>query len=434
MNLLRKLHPASYAGIKFLVTKNTTTGGRRQAIFEYIGTDRRESQDLGQYLRKFEVTGMLENSPALFQDYFRNRDALLQALESPAANTLIHPFYGELKVVTGLYKLKENINKLGWGQITFTATVVDDSISSTPLPQAGNTVGSQTVSDKADEVNTNIASGNSGSFINSDFLKDSYSSSSDIFTNSLTEIQNAFLPLADSLTDLANFTTEIENNIELVNALLANPFSLFNTLVGTVTGAGSLVTDSLTAIAGLKRFNQFGQSVNTFGSNTPTQDQQNFSIENLSPDIAVKSNPITFQDDEIKINADLLTNSVQQAALVEQYRYAVRVDFESVVDIDVQQQSLEQQFNIIKDNLSDDAYESFNELRGLADQVFTDKRLTTATINRITLLAPQPLSVLSYYLYQDSTRSVEIQDLNNLNDPIFVVGEIEVLGDVDPSS
>ena len=434
MSVLRKLHPASYAGVKFLMYANRTSGGRKQANYEYIGTGRRESQDLGLYPRVFKVRGMLQNNQAIGQDYFRNRDNFLRALESPNSNTLIHPFYGELKVTTGIYSLDETIKELGFGRISFTATVVDKSIFSTPLPTAGDTVGDQTVADKADQVNNNVASGNSGNFSISKVFKNSYTSSSNVFTNSLSEIQGSVSPFATDLNSLAQFTSSVENNIELVNALLANPLSLFNTLVGTVTGAGGLVTNAIDAIAGFKRFNQFGESIRDFGGTTPTADQQNFSIENLSPNILVRPAPLTTQDQEIKSNTTLLTNTVRQTSLAEQYRNAVTIDYESVTDIDAQQQSLEDQFNILKDDLPDDAYESFNELRSLADQVFKEKRLTTAVIREITLQSAQPLSVLAYYLYQDSSRDDEIQDLNNLSDPIFVIGDIEVLTDVDPSS
>ena len=434
MFLQQRLHTATLDGIKFYVSKSSTTGGRRQAIYEYIGTDRRQSQDLGKFRRKFEVKGLIVNQAN--SNYIRNRDNLLTALEAKKVHKLVHPWYGNVNIVTGVYTLKESQDQLGWGEISFTATVVDNTEASPPLPVAGSGITPDSVSNKANIFNRDLGIGGASAFNITTAFKNSFLAGGDFFTNSMNALSDlaSSSGLFDNISDAANFLININKNIDLTSAFLNNPIALFSSLIDTISGIGGLSGNLQQVLAALKRLNQFGSFKSTFSANTSEEDQGTFSMEALSPNIAVKSSPITVQDTEINSNLFSMGDTVQQASLSEQYRYSSQVDYQSVSELEFQENSLETQFQNVKERVPDAAYESFNELRTTAKLVFDQKRLTTAAVRSIALTATTPLSLLSYKLYESTDRADEIQSLNMLNDVINVNGTIEVLQDVDASS
>lgn len=428
MDLSQELYEASLDGVKFLVSSSSTKGGRRQAEFEFISTDRRQVQDLGRYLRKFEVVGYLQNNPNTNQNYFSNRNALLKVLETGGQHILMHPFYGEIKVTTGIYSIKENINQLGLGEITFTATQISEEIN-TPLPQTNQKVTSKSVADQAAVVNKKIQSDSASKFSLTKKFKDAYQSAKDMYTNTMKQIQDVVKPIADEVNEAVNFVKDVENDIDQVNTLLNNPSSLFGTIIDDITGIDGFTNNINNAIAGLKRFNQFGDALNNFGTSLPTTDQSSFAIENLSPFIRVPENPITTQETEIKTNADLISGSVKQSSLSKQYELAVQVDYANTDDLDQAIIDLEDQFNFLRSDIGDTVYNDFAKLRQLANQVLEAKREKTIRVSNLEIQGISALSLIAYSLYEDSTRQDDLIRLNTTTDATNIKGTIKVLTD-----
>jgi prophage DNA circulation protein len=428
MALLDRLWQASLDGVEFLVSSDETKGGRRQAEYEYISTNRRQVQDLGQYLRKFTVTGFIPYDASNDDDYFQKRDALLTVLEADGEHNLIHPFYGEITVTTGIYSLKQRTSKLGYAEITFTATQVSQEINNS-LARPDKKVTETTVTDQANQTAKSLQDDSASKFSLTKAFKDGYESAKDIASNTLQQIQDVIGPLAQEVDDAANFVKEIENDVDQINTLLNNPTSLFETIIDGITGVDGLTNDLIQADAGLKRFNEFGEAFNNFTSSTTPTDKQNMSIQALSPNVEVNENPITAKEIEIKTNSDLLTNSVQQASLIKQYDLVSQIDYESVEDINEAEQQLEQQYHKVRSNIGDSVIENFAQLRSQTRTVLDNKRLNAARERDYTAPNYTPLSVIAYQIYADSTQSDEIQKLNNIKDVIAVQGTITVLTD-----
>jgi prophage DNA circulation protein len=221
MALLDRLWQASLDGVEFLVSSDETKGGRRQAEYEYISTNRRQVQDLGQYLRKFTVTGFIPYDASNDDDYFQKRDALLTVLEADGEHNLIHPFYGEITVTTGIYSLKQRTSKLGYAEITFTATQVSQEINNS-LARPDKKVTETTVTDQANQTAKSLQDDSASKFSLTKAFKDGYESAKDIASNTLQQIQDVIGPLAQEVDDAANFVKEIENDVDQINTLLNN--------------------------------------------------------------------------------------------------------------------------------------------------------------------------------------------------------------------
>jgi len=88
------LQDASLRGIAFKVDSDEATFGRRVQIHEYPNRDKPWAEDLGRATRRFSVQAYL-----IGDDFFEQRNRLIEAIEKPGSCTLVHPYYGEMTVV-----------------------------------------------------------------------------------------------------------------------------------------------------------------------------------------------------------------------------------------------------------------------------------------------------------------------------------------------
>jgi prophage DNA circulation protein len=90
-NLVR----ASYKGIEFQVQDSNYEFGRRGVVHDFpFSDDPVEFEDLGATESTYNVTGFVVQNIYNNFDYFRTRDRLLTALQSPTPGILSHPFFG----------------------------------------------------------------------------------------------------------------------------------------------------------------------------------------------------------------------------------------------------------------------------------------------------------------------------------------------------
>lgn len=87
------LQDASLRGVPFKVEEDEATFGRRVQVHEYPNRDKPWAEDLGRATRRFSVQAYL-----IGDDFFEQRNRLIEAIEKPGACTLVHPFYGEMTI------------------------------------------------------------------------------------------------------------------------------------------------------------------------------------------------------------------------------------------------------------------------------------------------------------------------------------------------
>ncbi|MCP1440483.1 prophage DNA circulation protein [Erwinia persicina] len=87
------LQDASLRGVAFKVDEDEATLGRRVQVHEYPNRDKPWAEDLGRATRRFSVQAYL-----IGNDFFEQRNRLIEAIEKPGSCTLVHPYYGEMTV------------------------------------------------------------------------------------------------------------------------------------------------------------------------------------------------------------------------------------------------------------------------------------------------------------------------------------------------
>ncbi|MBK0095273.1 DNA circularization N-terminal domain-containing protein [Erwinia sp. S63] len=93
MSWIDNLQDASLRGVPFKVDEDEATFGRRVQVHEYPNRDKPWAEDMGRATRRFSVQAYL-----VADDYFEQRNRLIEAVEKPGSCTLVHPFYGEMTV------------------------------------------------------------------------------------------------------------------------------------------------------------------------------------------------------------------------------------------------------------------------------------------------------------------------------------------------
>ncbi|MGY2732394.1 DNA circularization protein [Sphingomonas sp. UYP23] len=94
------LLPATFRGVPFVVTNDSVSVGRRQAVHQYPGRDEPWAEDMGRTARRFRLRGFIATGsirtvggPIQLQ-----RLLLLAALEKEGSGTLTHPTLGILNI------------------------------------------------------------------------------------------------------------------------------------------------------------------------------------------------------------------------------------------------------------------------------------------------------------------------------------------------
>lgn len=125
MSLLDKYLTASYRGVEFQFTRESTTQGRKIVTHEFVNSDRRIDEDLGAFPPIFTLSAFVHG-----EDAFAKRDKLRRALETPGQGSLIHPTRGRVLVTAKQYSISSNANSVGRidFQLTFDATEAIDAI------------------------------------------------------------------------------------------------------------------------------------------------------------------------------------------------------------------------------------------------------------------------------------------------------------------
>ena len=116
MTWREELRPASFRGVKFFVSSDSSTFGRRVTLHQYPQRDKPFAEDLGRKAREYRFEAFV-----IGDDYMSQRDAFIEACEQEGPGELIHPKYGSLNVVvSGDCEISESTEYGGMARIRVT--------------------------------------------------------------------------------------------------------------------------------------------------------------------------------------------------------------------------------------------------------------------------------------------------------------------------
>lgn len=269
-DLAEKYVTASFRGVPFFFRSENSQEGRKTVTHDFVGSDRRFVEDLGQLPPIFTLDAFVSGP-----DAFVKRDNLRRALDTPGSGTLSHPVRGNIEVTAKAYSIRSTNTAIG--RIDFSLTF--ETSSTVDEPTVGLAT-SSTLGNLADTIRDTIET----------VANDTYALPTDnSFVDEIFDVNvsasEGLKRISASIDDLG--VREIIDPIIKVlggnRGLVSNPSSLFDklkTIFRSSSGLGDLspylsLIDEISSIPSIngdtvrrnKRINTYGALVSAYQVN-----------------------------------------------------------------------------------------------------------------------------------------------------------------------
>jgi len=376
----------TFRGVPFKTVRSKVEGGRRKQDREFAKRDIGNSEDLGKRLKRFTLDLLV-----IGDDYFAQRDALEEALETEGPGELVHPYRGTLRVQAGDFTLTETddegrmarfiVDFTLAGQAKFPVQVADD------LNQAATDAGSLKDNSRG-FFETAFSVANQAAFV--------VESASDKVTAVTDFAENAVNQVTGPVT---NFTFAISNLKADLDDLLNAPDELAQRL----QDAFDLLLD------------EFADDPETteriFGNFRTLGDDPAF-----VPVVGTTPSRLTEQ-----ANQTAIFNLAKELVLSNQALSAVDVDFASTAAALKSRDDIVKGLDLQLDAAGDD--DLFQAIKDLQTSL-TRAIPRTGTTELVTIEVKKtiPAIVLAHDNFEDLDKENEIVEQNDIEHPGFVPG------------
>lgn len=385
-----RFREGSFRGVGFFIESHQLSGGRRKQDREFARRDVGNSEDLGRRLKQFSIEVLV-----IGDDYFDQRDALIEAIEAPGSGELIHPYLGTLNVQAGEYTLTETKREQRIARFTIAFT------------EAGRPRFPDQVEDDLSKASENAGTvkDDSKSFFETVF---SVANQPAFVVEAASDAIEAVLDFADDavkkVTDpIDNFTFAISNLKADIQDLLDKPGELADRLQASF--------DSL--------LDEFADEPETaervFGNFTTLEEDDSFVP-------VVGDTPSRQKQQE---NQDAVLQLTQRLTLSNQAQAAVEVDFLSTDAALKSRDAIVQGFDGQLSNVDDELFQSIKDLQSSLTKAIP--RIGTSELLTLRFNKTLPALVIAHGEFEDLDKETEIVEQNAVEHPGFVPGGEEIL-------
>lgn len=405
---------ASFRGVPFKVKRSDAEFGRRTVIFEYPQRDEPYPEDLGRKARKFGFDAFVIGG-----DYDRDRDALIEALETAGPGLLVHPYYGRrTAVLASPARVSESPADEG-GIARFSLEFVEAGDNVEPTARADTPAAVEAAADDAREA---LADDFAGTYSVDGLPQFAELGALDVAKDAVAAMQEARAAIVPDLSFLTDYMAAAGGVMSSLSNLIRGPADLANQMLGLVAGLRGMARGPLDSLAALRKLFGFGTVA--------------------SPRPALRAIALTTATRIVQAsNQAALTNLVRRAAVVEAAQASSAVTFESydqaVTIRDELVAQLDAEVEGVGGEVSEPVYQALTALRVAVVQDITARGADLARVESATLQATLPALVVAYRLYGDANYETEIIVRNRsvVRHPGFVPGGVplELLGGINAS-
>ncbi len=390
-----KLPLGSFKNVEFHIQENEVTGGRKTITHEYPSSKNRYVEDLSGIEKIFNIQAWTDDNIS-----FNNRDDLIRVLEEGGVGTLIHPKFGELKVVSVGYSISDSITQLGISKFTLNFEVASNNVLPEKLKANKGLIAN---------LKTKLLGQSEAAFDNNwktvVSVKSKFDSANETLKKSAREIKKTAELVQGSTSTFSDFVTSINQIISSSTSLIQSPEILSSNL--------TLAFNNL-AVAYNSSQDVFDVSKRLFGFNQ--RDRVANGLSQLQKDI--------------RGNQDQINNYINVAALALAYNAASNIDYRTLDELNNANSDLEEGFYALPTNLDREVRQTILDIRVQATNVFTNLAISLPNVANYEVLNPISLNVLVYSLYGSLDLKNTIRDLNNFQDTSTVSGTIKILTNV----
>lgn len=430
------LKPGSFRGVPFLIDMGVSTQiGRRTQLHEYPLRDVPWAEDLGRRGRRFSVNCLVIGS-----DYMTARDQLIAALEAAGPGTLVHPYYGTMRVsVVDAVDVHESTKDGGVARFRIPFAEAGDKLE--PASTTDTAAQSQAQVDTTTaQLAASFANGGYSTTAVPGWVTDSATGDLGGLTGMLTRLRDSIPGIPTSITD---FNAQLQAFSDSLSSLIRTPFNLGASVVSLLVGLGTIAQQPLDALGLYTQLLDFGNDATPIATTTPNRQQQatnraalNALVQGTAVALAAAaaaSVPAQTQD-VVQLLPAASSSSTPSTSATPATLVATTVTLQgfdtSDAGISVRDQ-LTDAIDAQSLTVDDTAYPPLQDLRAA---LVTDIEARVSGLPSLISFVPGatlPTLVLAYRLYDDATRDAEIVARNDLPYPGFATGGqvLEVLSD-----
>lgn len=413
------LVPASFRGISFLIPQTSVPVGMKGPLHEFPQRDTPFFEQMGKQAQVHKMTAWVVGD-----DCFERRDKLLEALQTPGAGELVHPWLGRLQVKVGECEMGHE--RTQGGMVTFELTFYPDL----PLKSPSAKVNTQQQLVKS---SNSLLDSSLGRYQSTMATVNKARLGMLQLRNSLSGvygvIQQQFAPFLGTFSTLTGFAQSLMNSPGTLSSLFSSYFSSFsgiNFFGSSSSGGGSSGNSSGGSTGGYR----------AAVAETTQQSQAVSAIDSVSPlggadTVAASQATANLVQDSLLVQIGLIvsdmpvaqqpvspgsTPSVDQQALQPPVRPEVPVA-DDVLEL---RDSLNEAIHTASLKADPAHYQALNNHR-----LALVKHLTAVAASGVRLVdvtPPETLSVLvlAYRRFGDATRESELVQRNRIRHPGFV--------------
>lgn len=398
--------PASFRGISFLVPQASVPVGMKVQLHEFPQRDEPYAEQMGKQAQVHRLVCWI-----IGDDCFERRDKFMEAVQTPGAGELVHPWLGRMQVKAGEAELTHDFKQ--GGMAAFAVTFYPDIPLKFPTAKVNT---QQQVVKASDSLLDSALARYKSAMAKVDQARLGLARLRNSLSGVYTVIQQQFSTIIGAFTNLTGFVQSLMNAPDSLSSLFSSYFSEFSVddYLGDDSGSSyrksvATATQQTEAVASINTVSDSG-GVDAAAASQATanlvQDALLVQVALIISEMPVASQPV----------------STDTAASVEQQAVQPIVRPEVPVADDVIE---------LRDNLNEAIFQA--SLKADPEHYMVLNTLRQTIVKHLTAVAesgvrlveitpPETLSalVLAYRRFGDATRESEVVQRNRLRHPGFV--------------
>lgn len=401
------LHSASFRNVPFHVEGASGSGGRRIAVHEFPNRDEHSTEDLGQKSSEGRITAFV-----IGDDYHKQRDALMQALDAPDDGDLIHPYFGSMRIRVTDYDWSITTRKGGYCKFTISYVLAGGDVD---VVQQSSVDELKAAADKvADDTKKSFADNFDAS--GADVIRES---SIDILGDAVSTLRTVNGRINSVVSDIQGVSSDIEALGKEISTLINAPAKLISTAAGVISSVVGAFNDVENAF---KAYDQLlaGFKIKRKIKTTARNGVETATRLTLSKNQNAISTAFSMLSTVSTIKQLTQLNTSQNAG--------ASVQFETVQQARSIRDALVQQLDDALDNddVSYEQYESYTALTTALQRYITEIEPALQRSETITLNTSLPALVVCHTEYGDALRAEEFARRNKLPSTLLTPPSIDL--------
>lgn len=403
----KQLRPGSFRDVPFSVKSAQTQVGRRVAIHEYPQRDESYPEDLGLKADAFTVEALV-----IGPDYFKARDALIEALKTAGPGVLVHPYYGTRTVtLASPARISESTDEGGIARFSLDFIEAGDRIEPSDRPDTQASVESA-----ADNALSAISTDFANNF-SLDGLPDfGVAAALDMAKGTMASLEAAKNSLVPDIGVLSDYMAAASGVGSSLGGLIRAPAAYAQAVLGMFGSLKALAKTPLYALASYRGMFNYGSKHSAVPTTTPSRVQQ---AQNQAAMASLCRRAALIEGARVASRATLDT---YDQAVSNRDDLAARLDDEAagLVPAAVGNGTPAQ----TQQEVSEEVYQALTALRVVLVKDLTARSINAPRVTSVVLPSTMPALVAAYKIHGDPARADELISRNRsaIRHPGFVPG------------